>query len=102
MSFNSGCGRWTRTIDLRVMSPTSCQLLHPAIFHNAHLLYKYLWYLSIHFSKKLQVVIFDIYISLYANNLKILQFCISFTGALKYIFLFNSRGVTRLGDGVFV
>ena len=26
-----GCGGKTRTYDLRVMSPTSCQLLHPAI-----------------------------------------------------------------------
>ena len=26
-----GCGRRTRTSDLRVMSPTSCQLLYPAI-----------------------------------------------------------------------
>jgi hypothetical protein len=26
-----GCGDRTRTCDLRVMSPTSCQLLHPAI-----------------------------------------------------------------------
>ena len=26
-----GCGGRTRTCDLRVMSPTSCQLLHPAI-----------------------------------------------------------------------
>src|SRR3569833_3409299 len=25
-----GCGDRTRTCDLRVMSPTSCQLLHPA------------------------------------------------------------------------
>ena len=28
----SGCGRRTRTSDLRVMSPTSYQLLYPAIF----------------------------------------------------------------------
>ena len=28
-----GCGGWTRTSDLRVMSPTSCQLLHPAMFY---------------------------------------------------------------------
>ena len=27
-----GSGRRTRTSDLRVMSPTSCQLLHPAIY----------------------------------------------------------------------
>jgi hypothetical protein len=27
-----GCGGRTRTCDLRVMSPTSCQLLHPATF----------------------------------------------------------------------
>ena len=30
-SDRSGSGRRTRTSDLRVMSPTSCQLLHPAI-----------------------------------------------------------------------
>ena len=29
-----GSGRRTRTSDLRVMSPTSCQLLHPAIYRN--------------------------------------------------------------------
>ena len=29
---NHGCGRGTRTHDLRVMSPTSYQLLHPAIY----------------------------------------------------------------------
>ena len=29
--FFSGCGRRTRTSDLRVMSPTSFQLLYPAI-----------------------------------------------------------------------
>ena len=29
--FVFGCGGKTRTCDLRVMSPTSCQLLHPAI-----------------------------------------------------------------------
>ena len=28
-----GCGGRTRTCDLRVMSPTSFQLLYPAIFH---------------------------------------------------------------------
>ena len=28
-----GCGGKTRTYDLRVMSPTSCQLLHPAMFY---------------------------------------------------------------------
>ena len=28
-----GCGGRTRTCDLRVMSPTSCQLLHPAMFY---------------------------------------------------------------------
>ena len=28
----TGCGGWTRTIDLRVMSPASCQLLHPAMY----------------------------------------------------------------------
>ena len=28
---NHGCGGWTWTNDLRVMSPTSYQLLHPAI-----------------------------------------------------------------------
>jgi hypothetical protein len=28
--FIFGCGNRTRTYDLRVMSPTSCQLLHPA------------------------------------------------------------------------
>ena len=28
-----GSGGRTRTCDLRVMSPTSCQLLHPAIVH---------------------------------------------------------------------
>ena len=28
-----GCGRRTRTYDLRVMSPASYQLLHPAIFN---------------------------------------------------------------------
>ena len=29
-----GSGGRTRTCDLRVMSPTSCQLLHPALVHN--------------------------------------------------------------------
>ncbi len=33
LSLNLGCGGKTRTYDLRVMSPTSCQLLHPAIFN---------------------------------------------------------------------
>ena len=28
-----GCGGKTRTYDLRVMSPTSCQLLYPAIHY---------------------------------------------------------------------
>ena len=28
-----GSGGRTRTCDLRVMSPTSCQLLHPALVH---------------------------------------------------------------------
>ena len=32
LSFLFGCGGRTRTSDLWVMSPTSCQLLHPAIF----------------------------------------------------------------------
>ena len=31
-ALNFGCGGRTRTCDLRVMSPTSYQLLHPAIF----------------------------------------------------------------------
>ena len=31
-SFKNGCGGKTRTYDLRVMSPTSCQLLHPAVY----------------------------------------------------------------------
>ena len=30
---NHGCGGRTRTYDLRVMSPTSYQLLHPAIYN---------------------------------------------------------------------
>ena len=30
---NYGCGGRTRTYDLRVMSPTSFQLLYSAIFH---------------------------------------------------------------------
>ena len=29
--FKSNCGDRIRTYDLRIMSPTSCQLLHPAI-----------------------------------------------------------------------
>lgn len=32
-NFRSGCGGKTRTYDLRVMSPASCQLLHPAIYN---------------------------------------------------------------------
>ena len=40
-----GCGGKTRTYDLRVMSPTSCQLLHPAIC--CFLLYILLIYMSI-------------------------------------------------------
>ena len=31
MFYDDGCGGRTRTSDLRVMSPTSCQLLHPAL-----------------------------------------------------------------------
>ena len=34
LSLIFGSGRRTRTSDLRVMSPTSCQLLHPAIYRN--------------------------------------------------------------------
>ena len=34
-----GCGGWTWTNDLRVMSPTSYQLLHPAIFNLTQQIY---------------------------------------------------------------
>ena len=53
----SGCGSKTRTYDLRVMSPTSYQLLHPAILNmpeflsvlyiiaeNMHMSIPYLYY----------------------------------------------------------
>ncbi len=37
--FFSSCGDWTRTNDLRVMSPTSYQLLHPAICVRRYCIY---------------------------------------------------------------
>lgn len=45
-----GCGGRTRTYDLRVMSPTSFQLLYPAIFCSLLLQYKY----NISFERKMQ------------------------------------------------
>ena len=58
-------GDWTRTSDLRVMSPTSYQLLHPAIYLYLIFLIFALWYTRSH---QLGVQIYIIYINI--KNIK--------------------------------